>query len=652
MSFDWLNVPGLSGSDAEQTNASEPPPPVSFDFGQFDDIKNNESTSHLDMNASVVDSSYNATGADYVETKEDLQAPLSLTRSQLTKEELKTYLRWYGYISRRKITKLIKLDDVFQFMINFPIAPVVKDRLKHIFSSCRNALNIGQFFAVVRLISHATLENQLPTRQMILRATPIPRPKPILAAGNEEVYEEVEDTQAGPESTVDFDSFAALLLTGEKKKRVRRRITNFVKKMKKVRFSENLVTFQDQLLQPSEDFSSDDEISDSNAPLDLSLPMDQLLKSLAARKKNSALVSKPPSEQVPESQEEKEVLEDMKESLNHFQQLHNVDSVAQGSLAGQHFPTQASNTTSPEPLKPTATGSANHLFRSNQPSFSQETLAPLKPTATGSANYLFRSSQPAPPAQQSLQPLKPTATGSANNLFRSRHQSDSTLNQDSHAADSDFDRPNSTSVDFSPASAGNGYGTSQPPHYQTASNSQNHLQVPDRYSHSYSLDAGTNKQQHTGLNRSPQNTSQDYLTTNYGNQYQTITSGSPSPMHINQSMDMSSFNDAMRLQQTRAGMLGQNSGGPFPQGNHVNFKPQPRSAYMHANHTGPSSTYPSDKNHFFQPRETHSFTPSPVPQMPYYTPAQVQGGFQSKDILGDLHALQAHVDQLQNIYKR
>ncbi|KTB11933.1 Protein SCD5 [Nakaseomyces glabratus] len=425
MSFDWLNVPGLNTATDDRQNSTLPT--VSFDFGVTDDSSKEQGMHFLDetmksssdpslvrkldeanskLDVPPVSGAYLqqnglhrsqealATEEDhktqksningnryhnpiheeedsYVETPDDLRVPLSLSQNQLTHEELRTYIRWYNYITARTHGKLIKLADVFQFLANFNVREELKKRIFKIFRSCKNALNIGQFFAVLRLLARAMLEDMLPSRKMILEKAPIPRPRPILnKEGGNEFYEEVEEdvpassgtatsNNQPPGEKVDFDSFASLLLTG---------------------------------------------------------------------KTNSALVSSVPTEQQ-ETEEEREILSDMKDSLSHFKQIQGPDSVtqipplvAQGQqstifntgykVTGDQPPAQTTSQPQEpvlEPLKPTATGSANHLMKSHmspnsipgafdsQPvqvpaiqATSSDVLEPLKPTATGSANYLMK----------------------------------------------------------------------------------------------------------------------------------------------------------------------------------------------------------------------------------------------------------------------
>lgn len=505
MSFDWLNVPGLNLMDESRDSvlSASPPPTVSFNVAVSDGLKatsnrvqqktpnqqahniiTNSSMGNLSehsehsVNTETVTSRSNSDTditSSYVETPQDLKIPLTVSKAQLNIEERRTYLRWYRDLRSRVGSRNITLDDIFNFLSNFNVQEAIKERIGQIFRTCRYSINIEQFCAVLRVVSQAIRYNVLPTRRMILEKAPVLRPKSILSAtAGQEVYEEVEeDPNRASDRKVDFDGFASLLLTGQTVRRnIRRRIMKRRDQIKKVRFSHNLVTFNNNLISHIHDSvygtngskeketkpasSSDSKASDDSS-LDLSLPMEQLLMKLSARKKNnSALVTKLPTDQNPESQEEREVLEDMKDSLSHFSQIQKVDNVTQlpnNMLSGGSMNAGYSQHTV-EPLKPTATGSANHLFRQTVPPSNASApsgnaaLEPLKPTATGSANGMFRNmfnkssgnsqpddfanihAQPQVSSQQNTndskihfaEPLKPTSTGSANYLMKQQFQ--------------------------------------------------------------------------------------------------------------------------------------------------------------------------------------------------------------------------------------
>ncbi|CCC71683.1 hypothetical protein NCAS_0I00150 [Naumovozyma castellii] len=736
MSFDWLNIPGLNTEDNTNINnnnntgastnngpgglnGSLGPPSVSFDFG-FPMNGNNTGLPTMDQSVrsqsdtSIVNMSSTDAVSDYSETSDDLRVPLSLSQTQLTNEELRTYLRWYNYIIAKTHGKLVRLMDVFKFLCNFNITDQLKNRIMAIFRSCKNALNIGQFFAVLRLVSKALLQNVLPTRKMILDKAPIPKPKPIITIStdnDQEVYEEVdEDTpntangNNNENGKVDFDSFTSLLLTGRTaRKRIRRKIKNAVFKNKRVRFAEH-ITFQEPpkpnsgnennnnnamiLNQTTNNNNMDDSSSAvPQGPLDLSLPMDQLLKQMALRKKNnSALVSTLPNEQQ-ETEEEKEVLEDMKDSLSHFKNITTVDSATllpdststmqpmymnnENNALNQNNPSM--NQVPLQPLKPTATGSANHLFRQE---FAQNTnpisdsnqmpLQPLKPTATGSANYLFRSYFEQPTQNQTTQQaqppqtnnnsnmntlqLHPTATGSANYLMK---QQGPTPSQGIRNETSPIQTPN---IFVSPQTTGQFMNMNPSQHNTYLQQPQSHmntLQQQNTYPGRFPP---------TQVHNQPQPSNNNLLApTNAGNSYlQALLSHSPSPSTsqlnlptINQ-QNNSNANQSSHLrynttyqqpngttlqyQQPQQQMVsyGQNPNQmlpPLPQQQHQSQHQNVRFAAAPSSYNGaPMQGYPN--NTTLQGNRPHS---------------QSQG---SEEILSNYRSLQNQVNSLQNTYGR
>lgn len=668
MSFEWLNVPGINTADndvtVEQGN-NLPPPSVSFDIGtsgsnaeQKTDLQpiGNEngpnvprgSGNHLGDHRPIAQHHHSYLGSDqqkqndniqvhhhhkqgqnphshtdmiYKETPEELRVPLSLSRSQLTKEEVRTYLRWYNFITSRTHSKLVKLIEVFKFLANFRLSHDLKTRIEAIFRTCKNALNIGQFFAVLRLISKALIENVIPNRRMILDKAPIPTPRPILTSGDRhEVYEEVDEEPDSNGQKVDFDSFASLLLTGKSvQKRIRRRIPDSADKNKRVRFSEH-VTFQEP---PSEDGEengshevSDDEEADGK--MDLSLPMDQLLKRMAKRKeKNTALVSSMPNEQQ-ETEEEREVLEDMKDSLSHFKQIQSVD------LASMPTIRVSGNEPEMQPLKPTSTGSANSLFRqhyNNQSSAGayQEPLQPLKPTATGSANYLMRNHIPphqeapseapnGPSPVTGLQPLRPTATGSGNYLMKQQ------LSQ--HYAPSGLTAPMNSAERFpSPQHTG------QLPTDSYLHAPQPRISMQQQLSPQVTPQSQNFQQQHNMLPVPPNPA---------GSYFQSLLSNSPSPVPSN--VNISGIN---------------NSSSPYQNPPNSN-PPTSQSRAMYNNGYQYSNTAPN-RQMFNEPAQQQNY-PQQNFSSPYPMPSSTSP--QSGDILSDLHSLQQQVNALQNSYRR
>lgn len=471
MSFDWLSVPGLQVNNELQSSVSESPPLPNVSFNFNDDItseanspKNTNQARSMKYKYQTQDSlkilnftpvtskdaSYYLSSDDGVNPKgtsgtvsvnnnftdtqfmkeienyEELNMPLTISSSMLDKNEEITYKRWYKFMESKRRGQAIQLEDIFGFFQNFHLSDSIKERIRYIFRSYQLGVNMGQFFAIMRVISHSLNDDRLPTRHQILEKSPVPRPKSILSTEiGQETYEEVEaDPRSELDNKVDFDSFASLLLTGKTvRKNIRRKINKKLGKVKKVAFSENLVTFHDEYRQEDENYFGSDHYaynydgvsSESCEPLDYSEPMENLLKKMAAKKhNNSALVSKPAT--LPETAEEREELADMRDSLSRFKQIQTADNVTLGGFTS-HFRAYMANNNNQErdnnnlrpamePLRPTATGSANRLFRSQFPpkqtSFQDHTqqgeslknisiLDPLKPTATGSANQLFRT---------------------------------------------------------------------------------------------------------------------------------------------------------------------------------------------------------------------------------------------------------------------
>lgn len=681
MSFDWLNVPGINTNDINAPVEKEqylPPPSVSFDIG----FQNNEQAieqpstrpvngpdtstqqTHGSINVSPmaqqastypradqqeksdndriklqnhhqnqqnhIQGQHSHANKAYRESSDELRVPLSLSRSQLTKDEVRTYLRWYNYITSRTHSKLVKLVEVFKFLANFRLTEELKERIEAIFRTCKNALNIGQFFAVLRLISKALIENVIPSRRMILEKAPIPNPRPILTTGNkEEVYEEVDDEPDAKEQKVDFDSFASLLLTGKSvQKRVRRRIPDPVNRNKRVRFSEH-VTFQEPPSAEGEDNDSqrlsDEEEGDDK--LDFTLPMDQLLKRMAKRKeKNTALVSSIPTEQ-PETEEEKEVLADMKDSLSHFKQIKKVDLASIPtqipSIRVSDNPGEEQELQPLEPLKPTSTGSANSLFRQhyNQSSAAgyQQPLQPLKPTATGSANYLVRNN--VPPQQEyspetingsspvtGLQPLRPTATGSGNYLMKQQ------LNQ--QYGPTGLPSPINGPDEFtSPQHTG------QIPTDQYLHAPQPQISVQQQLS-PQATSQSQNFQQHQNTLAVPSNPASSY--------FQSLLSNSPSPVTSNVNLPgMSATSNQYQIPPNNASQS---------RAMYNNFP------YANASPNLQQNMFNAPPTRLAQSQNYQNFS------RPYTMPnsSSPRGG----DILSDLHSLQQQVDALQNTYGR
>ncbi|CAD1812673.1 hypothetical protein FOB58_005761 [Candida parapsilosis] len=345
--------------------------------------------------------------------------PLSLTAQELTLEESKTYMRWYSDILARTNSRTISIWDVFSFLTNFKIADSTKEQITSIFHKISQSINIGGFFALLRVISH-TLRGEKPSRKLIKVVAPVPTPPSILSKKrlNDEEDSSNEDRSDGegdngpdgksnndtkPMAPLDIDSFTQFLLTGERpgsnsssNSNSNSNSNSRKRKSKKVKFSDQVDVHDDSnYLTPME---SPQPVSHN--PLDYTLPMDQLLKQMQS--------SQPQNPQ--EQEEEKEVLKDVE--INNFQNLNSVDTVSVGGTPVPPSNFGNSNGQNDNLLKPNMTGPAqiSKMFSSLQPDFNtnEPDLKPLRPNVTGPADMarLFSPSavQQMQQPQQSLSP--------------------------------------------------------------------------------------------------------------------------------------------------------------------------------------------------------------------------------------------------------
>lgn len=436
--FDWLNIAGLS------SDSNLPPPPVSFGVTptsstssvdlvsknglQHQNQQKNEPSQPPPLAPKSQSEDNLATQPAYVETEADVSVPLSLTVDQLTKDEAKTYLRWYNDIVVRRSTKLIKLHDVFKFLSNFKLSTHVRDVLERIFRSCVT-LNIGEFFALLRLISHAILEQRIPSRRLITHPAPIPKPKSILSRKrmNDVVNDDNDDNDTnasltitpnnteGPDaSKFDLDSFTQFILTGHRPgdESPRRKKKNAVSK--RVKFSDEVS------VEPS---------AEAAAPvnLDLTLPMDQLLGRF------------PKPQPGPEKHiNEDEELKEMQDSFNHFKNIKNVDSAlihgTPANIPSIFFDNEmATNNNSPRVASPDPSSQVRLLSPNHTGPVNAQGLLPpnhtgpgtnpnlLQPMSTGGGDQFLNSLlSPNSAEQRPISPsngyLSPNYTGQTNQV--------------------------------------------------------------------------------------------------------------------------------------------------------------------------------------------------------------------------------------------
>lgn len=328
----------------------------------------------------------NPSVGDY--TEDDSSIPLSLQTQELTFQELKTYMRWYSDILARTNARTISMQDVYSFLSNFKIPESVKEKINKIYSKILYSINIGEFFALLRLISH-TLSGLEPSRRLIKIQAPTPKPPSILSkkrpteeADHEVDEDDLEESSSqsnnhnnfnnnsntnngnvsnsnGGSAQLDLDSFTQFMLTGERPEEQRKKKRS--KKLKSVKFSDQIVTDVHDV-----DTGITSLTSPSPQPqqdIDYSLPMDQLL----GRLKQS------------QSVEEKEILQDMEEQINHFQGLNSVDKTSQ-SYDQEHQNQQL--------LRPNMTGPAQmqrYFSPSPEPQLQSLQDEYLQPNMTGPA---------------------------------------------------------------------------------------------------------------------------------------------------------------------------------------------------------------------------------------------------------------------------
>ena len=386
----------------------------------------------------------NGAGTSTDNIEDDDSIPLSLTADELTKDEAKTYLRWYDYIESHKrrqtgMSVKVTLDDVFRFMHHFGISDGVKRKLMAMFARWAMSLSIGQFFALLRLISHA-LKGDPILRISIKRVSPIPKPLPIMARGKRQ--EGDDETTSGEESDrssvssvedgadgatgakkLDLDSFTQFILTGEKppdsskgrshrsrgKKKMRKKKKNVGAKegnsRKRVKFSDQVVCDDAPEYDRGQDLAMEQPNEETAlSPLDFQLPMGALLKKLEQQRTGEALSQQQGQthENLPNTADGKDVpLPD-----NKFQNVQ-IDSVSVGGV-----PRSFANVIGPnlQPLAPNLTGSASKMMRQREESganvWQQQQQQQIEPQQQQTQQQFQQQPQPQPqpqPQQQQTQ---------------------------------------------------------------------------------------------------------------------------------------------------------------------------------------------------------------------------------------------------------
>lgn len=422
--FDWLNIKPTSNSES-----NSPAPPVSFGYNSNSDLNSKNNSGLFDRSNTANSYKYSNVLADQLPYSspsypnnqsnignyddDEASIPLSLTAQELTLEESKTYMRWYSDILARTNSRTVSMNDVYSFLHNFKISDSIKDKLRKIFNKILHSINIGEFFALLRLISHA-LNGLEPSRRLIKIQTSVPTPPSILSkkrqsddddesSNNENDNDCLRADEKDESKPLDLDSFTQFMLTGERPGEINHK----KKKSKKVKFSDQIVT----------------DIHDSvvlNSPIpspqpqqiDYSLPMDQLLGKI-----NQSQSAQQPAHQNDE--EEREILKDMESQINHFQNLHSVDTASiDGVPANIHFHDGYSQDNLLAPNNTGPAQMARFFSPSPQPDQQQQQQQQdyLKPNMTGPAQmarYFSPSPQPEQQNPQQQAYLKPNMTGPA-----------------------------------------------------------------------------------------------------------------------------------------------------------------------------------------------------------------------------------------------
>lgn len=404
--FSWLD--SVSKSPDSRGDALAPPP-VSFGGASTPDIvKLHES------HGSVFTSADHLPEPSVNSSLTDLESiPLSLTAQDLSLEELKTYMRWYSDILARTNRRTITLADVYQFLGNFRLLPSIKESISAVFMKLKYLVNIGEFFAILRVVAH-TLNGHKPARHLIREKTSVPVPPLILS--KKRMNEESEELHkpapelAEPAAPLDLDLFTQFMLTGERPGEQKKKRS---KKAKSVKFSDQIVT----------DVHVELPDSSVDTPIDYLLPMNQLLEKIqalgSAPQQNGLLQflslpgnRAPPHPSSPDP-EERQILEDMAQDMNHFRNLNSVDTMLIGGVPANihvaHGEFLLPRPLLPAMLQPNMTGPAQmrqmEFSGHHGDNVNSALPAPLRPNITGPADMarLFSPPPNAEPPRISLQ---------------------------------------------------------------------------------------------------------------------------------------------------------------------------------------------------------------------------------------------------------
>ncbi|SGZ46896.1 CIC11C00000001039 [Sungouiella intermedia] len=424
--YSWLDSVPQAHTPPVQGMA---PPPVSFGSSSNTELASHQE--HYKFTNASADNILESVAASQNYSPDSI--PLSLTAQELSLEESKTYMRWYSDILARTNQRTISMADVYQFLSNFRLLPETKEKINHLFSKILSLINIGEFFALLRVVSH-TLQGKEPSRALIKVRASVPVPPLILSKKrqNDDHDDDFKDESPAPQPSapavpLDLDLFTQFMLTGERPEE--RAPKKRLKKLKSVKFSDQIVT-------DVHDITPDRAASTSLQPLDYSLPMDQLLNRISSAK--HLTVPNIPQPVASPDPEEKQILRDMEGQINHFQNLHSVDTMLIDGVPsnihvhhGSDFSLPRLSLPQPQLLRPNMTGPAQmaQMFSNQQSDYSASEYQPneypsndfpvsgqgqLRPNITGPADmqrHFSPSGDDGPPPSISLQSFTSQMTG-------------------------------------------------------------------------------------------------------------------------------------------------------------------------------------------------------------------------------------------------
>lgn len=142
---------------------------------------------------------------------ETLPRNLTVEALALSPAEQRAYPRWYTDILLRKRSESIATGDILNFVGNFGISGLDKQRILNLFGAKLVMLDPPQFYAFLRLAGHV-LQGKAPRRELAFVAAPVPKPKSILA--KRKASASTQQSNPFKQGGGDIDSFMSLMTGG------------------------------------------------------------------------------------------------------------------------------------------------------------------------------------------------------------------------------------------------------------------------------------------------------------------------------------------------------------------------------------------------------------------------------------------------------